>query len=212
MRFSGRTFSMQRTFRFLPLVILPLVLLMACLVGSVPRAEAGVTLRGWRDINAGTPDGTADEAGKYEYVLFGDYPQLLGSSTVQPILWRVLSADRGSGVRRALLLSDKNLNIMAFDERQKSPPDSYGESRLEGGFWDNYNNNYAYSEIREFLVGYDNTGNFAPDGGIFANADYFSLLERGAVSADAFESKAGLGGGLRTGRRSIRCFCSRRSN
>ena len=219
MRFSEHTFSMQHALGFFTLVILPLVLLMACLAGSVSQAEAGVTLQCWSDINQEPPDGKADKAGKYEYVLFGRYQQteitnITGVKenvdyivsadspedryfSIDPIVWRVLSADQGGGGPKALLLSDKYLDVMAFDARRKSPANYYGGGS-EGDIWSDYNNNYAYSQIREFLVGYDPTGNFAPDGGIFADAGYFSPLERGAVSADAFESEAERPGGSKT--------------
>ena len=180
--------------RFVSLFFLSLLLLF-CIFAAC--AEAGVTLRGWRDINPNvTLDGTAATAGTYEYVLFGNYPQDQTNDTpTQPILWRVLSADQSGAAKKALLFSDKNLDAAVFDLRWKSPANSYGTAELEGGIWNNYNNNYAYSQIREFLVGYDTNGNFAPDGGIFANASYFSASECSAVSVDSFESVAGRSGG-----------------
>ncbi|GHS92649.1 hypothetical protein AGMMS50276_01020 [Synergistales bacterium] len=64
----------------------------------------------------------ADNGNKYEYVLFGRYPQDsdgAGDFLTQPILWRVLNTMGSSGIPSiplAQLLSDKNLDAMKFDD------------------------------------------------------------------------------------------------
>ena len=105
-------------------------------------SEAGVKLSGWKEMNPSlTSDGTDAKAGTYQYVLFGRYLQAsdgVGGYLMQPIMWRVLSADRTGPNRKAFLLSDKNLDAMAFSN-----------SSL---------NNYGLSSIRKFLVSDDTTG------------------------------------------------------
>ena len=169
---------------------------------SPPAAEAGVTLKGHTD------NGNA-----YEYVLFGRYPQSFIPSTTQPsagtagtdwvevtsghnrytypayfsidpIVWRVLSADRGAGGGKALLFSEKNLDATAFDTRVQNPAGFPEPGNSAGDLWTNRNNNYGYSEIRDFLVG---------SGGIYGNENYFSAPEKDAVSADRFETANGTG-------------------
>lgn len=90
-----------------------LLVLAACFAGT---SEAGVKLSGWKDMNPLlTPDGSATKSGDYQYVLFGRYPQEQTMTTpLQPIVWRILSADQTGEKRKALLLSDKNLDAMAF--------------------------------------------------------------------------------------------------
>ena len=95
-------------------------------------AHAGVKLMGWSDLNVTSPDGTASNAGTYQYVLFGKY-----SNT--PIVWRILSADQTGTTRKGYLYSEKALgNNKEFDT---------GNS-----------NNYGTSSIRNFLV--DETSGF----------------------------------------------------
>ena len=97
-------------------------------------AQAGVQLKGWKDINPmTTPDGTDANKGAYQYVLFGKY-----SNT--PIVWRILSADQSGTERKGYLFSDKALG----GDRQ---------------FHNFLANNYGTSDIRTFLVS-DGVGQF----------------------------------------------------
>ncbi len=145
--------------------------LFLCLAHLGASAEAaGVTLKSW----TGTArTSNSDPVGTYEYVLFGRYlqdedPLNSGQYLKQPILWRVLSADQTGSARKALLFSDKNLDVSVFGA----------------------GNNYGTSNVRAFLVGANEDG---AGGGIFNNANYFSASERGVVSADAFETRDGNG-------------------
>lgn len=71
-----------------------LFLLLLLGVSFAGSAQADVQLSGWKDINPElTPNGSANKAGTYEYVLFGQFVN-------NPILWRVLSADQGGVFRR----------------------------------------------------------------------------------------------------------------
>lgn len=102
-------------------------LILALMSACIP-AHAGVQLQGWRDLNPSTPpDGTAGNAGAYQYVLFGKY-------SGNPILWRILSADQTGTERRGFLYSEKALEEKPFDSMMGS-------------------NNYGKSAIRTFLVG-----------------------------------------------------------
>ena len=175
-----------------------LLLLGICFTG---RSEAGVSLKGYADKNPdldaavtiAAADGVTETANDttYEYVFFGRYPQrqVGGLWPAQPVVWRVLSADQGGSTRKALLLSEKNLDAKAFDTRNFAPGASDGTSFFDSGVvWNNYNNNYGYSQIRGFLVGNAKDAGTTV-GGVFGNAGYFTVEERGAVSADSIVSR-----------------------
>ena len=124
-----------------------LLLLGVPLTGS---AEARVQLLGWRDINPSLiPNGSANKAGTYEYVVFGQFAN-------NPILWRVLRADQGGIIRRGYLFSENTLgSSMAFDG---------------GG-----SNNYGRSSIRTYLVSDDTTGFYVPAN--FSAAEKTAIVE-----------------------------------
>ena len=132
--------------------ILLLLLMGICLTAP---AQAGVELLGWKDLNPGvTPDGNAGKAGTYQYVLLGKYPQLQNAATpLQPILWRILSADQTGTTRKGLLLSEESLRAMAFN--------------VLGG-----TNYWKDSILRDWMNGTGNTQ--------LMHADYFTMQERGA--------------------------------
>ena len=106
-------------------------------------SEAAVSLKGYAEKNSGlnaavmiaAGDGFEETANDttYEYVYFGRYPQ--------PILWRVLSSDKSGTMRKALLLSEKNLAAKAFDARQSNPNAADTSFWETGVTWDYYNNN-----------------------------------------------------------------------
>ena len=130
-----------------------LFLFVACFSGTV---EAGVNLKGY-----------TDNSNAYQYVLFGRYPQLqVPDIPLQPIVWRVLSADQAGTSRKGLLLSDKNLDASSFDVSL---------------------NNYGLSGIRSFLVG--------TEAGQFYNSAYFTNQEKGIVLPQSFTTTDGIGAG-----------------
>ena len=141
--------------------ILLLLLMGICLTAP---AQAGVELLGWKDLNPGvTPDGNAGKAGTYQYVLLGKYPQLQNAATpLQPILWRILSADQTGTTRKGLLLSEESLRAMAFN--------------VLGG-----TNYWKDSILRDWMNGTGNTQ--------LMHADYFTMQERGALSKDTHITK-----------------------
>ena len=145
-------------------LFLSLFLLGMCFTGI---SEAGVKLSGWKEMNPSlTPDGTMENAGTYQYVSFGRYPQAsdgVGGYLTQPIMWRVLSADQTDPNRKAFLLSDKNLDAMPFNKFSS--------------------NNYGPSPIRKFLVSDDTTGFYTPSS--------FTGAEKSLVAVQAFTTYDG---------------------
>ena len=164
----------------------------------------------------------------YEYVLFGRFPQSsLGTSSpgwgvesrdwvkapnvkngnaetyyaIEPILWRVLSADQSGSGRRAVLLSERLLYAHVFDERERNDTEIWGQP---GSTWSNYNLNYGYSQVRTSLVGDEQYPSSPYTQGIFGNAGvepgaYFTGPEQGAVDSASLTTSDGGNKSVATG-------------